>query len=123
MVNHIGLQYSDKAEAEIFFSKVLGFSKVREFTVPEELAEAIFGIRKSVEVVDYGDDRIKFEIFFTDQPLSYVYEHIGLNVPNKTEFIERCKNNGIEPIIAKKGEKDLLFIKDFAGHLYEIKEG
>lgn len=122
MLNHIGLQYPDKLQVETFFGKVLGLPKQKEFTLPAELSQAIFGLDESVEVVAYGDDNFKFEIFITGSPKAFNYEHIGWVVANKTEFIELCKKNGIEPIIAIKGEKELLFIRDFAGYLYEIKE-
>lgn len=122
MLNHIGLQYQDKLQAETFFGKVLGLPTQKEFTLPAELSQAIFGINESVEVIAYGDDNFKFEIFITGSPKASSYEHIGWIVTNKTEFIELCQNNGIDPIIAKKGEKELLFIRDFAGYLYEIKE-
>ncbi len=122
MINHIGLQYPDKTKAEMFFGKVLGLPKQKEFTVPVELSRAVFGLDQSVEVIAYGDDNFKFEIFITGDQKVKNYEHIGWPVSNKTEFIELCKNNGIEPIIAKKGEKELLFVLDFAGYLYEIKE-
>jgi catechol 2,3-dioxygenase-like lactoylglutathione lyase family enzyme len=122
MINHIGLQYPDKSKAETFFEKVLGLPLQKEFTVPSELSLAVFGLDQSVEVIAWGDDNFKFEIFITGNQKVKNYEHIGWPVSNKAEFIERCKNNGIDPIIAKKGEKELLFVRDPAGYLYEIKE-
>ncbi|MEW5761415.1 MAG: VOC family protein [Candidatus Thermoplasmatota archaeon] len=123
MLDHIGLQYPDKDKAEIFFSKILGLPKIRDFTISAELGETIFGMKKNIDVAVYGNDKIKFEIFFTKDKIRYIYEHLCWVAPNKEEFISCCKSNGIDPIIVKKGDKDLLFIRDFSGYLYEIKEG
>lgn len=122
MLNHIGLQYPDRTKAEIFFSKILGLSKTNSFSVSAELAESIFGIGKEIDAEVYGDDKIRFEIFYSEVRKSCGYEHICLAVPSKKEFISRCKSHGIEPISIRKDEKDLLFIRDFSGYLYEIKE-
>lgn len=131
MLNHIGLQYKSKKDAEIFFAKVLEIPKIKEFTISSELGETIFGIKREVEVVTFGNDRVKFEVFIAGENLSVIrragkgfsYEHICLEVSSKEEFIARCKNYGIEPKIIRKEGKDLLFITDFSGYLYEIKEG
>lgn len=122
MLNHIALQYPSMRETEKFFSKILGLRKERGFTITAELGNSIFGIIKEVEVIVFGNDRIKFEIFISNEPKKFSYEHICLNVINKTEFIIRCKKYGIKPIIIKKGDKELLFVRDFANYLYEIKE-
>ncbi len=122
MLRHIGLQYKSKEDAETFFNKILGIPAQRTFTMSRELGKFIFGIEEKVDVVVFGNDNIVFEIFIGDTTKKFSYEHICLEVPDKEEFISRCKNYGIEPKIVRKGDRDLLFIKDFSGYLYEIKE-
>ncbi|OYD14604.1 hypothetical protein CH333_06780 [candidate division WOR-3 bacterium JGI_Cruoil_03_44_89] len=122
MLRHIGLQYRSKEDAETFFNKILGLPMQRTFTMSRELGKSIFGIEEEVGVEVFGNDGVVFEVFIGDAPKRFSYEHICLEVPDKEEFISRCKNYGIEPKIVRKGNKDLLFIRDFSGYLYEIKE-
>lgn len=120
-INHVALQCFDKEKAEIFFNKILGFSKLKSFTLSEELSESIFGIRRSVEIDVYDNGVTRFEVFI-DQASKSRYEHTCIEVINKKEFMARCKKYGLEPLIVKKGDKDLLFVKDFSNNLYEVKE-
>ncbi|MCK4329728.1 VOC family protein [candidate division WOR-3 bacterium] len=122
MLRHIGLQYKSKEDAETFFNKILGIPMQHTFTMSRKLGKSIFGIEEEVGVEVYGNDDVVFEIFIGDANKRFSYEHICLEVPDKEEFISRCKNYGIEPKIVRKGDRDLLFIRDFSGYLYEIKE-
>lgn len=122
MFKHVALQYSDRKQAEIFFTKILELPLKKTFTVSKELSNAIFGIKEEVIVDVYANDNSYFEIFITKTQTKYSYEHTCIEINNKEEFIERCKKYDIEPIFVKKGDKTLLFIKDYAGNLFEIKE-
>lgn len=121
-LNHVGLQCLERKKAEIFFTKVLQIPKIRTFEVSEELSEAIFGIKNSVEIDVYDNGKTKFEVFITKKMKDFFYEHVCLEVDNKKEFIKRCKKYGIEPLLVRKEGKDLLFIRDFSDNLYEVKE-
>jgi hypothetical protein len=120
-LKHVALQYSDRKQAEIFFTKVLGLKLKKTFTLSKELSNEIFGAKEEVIVDAYANDHSYFEIFITKRETNYTYEHIGIDINNEDEFIKRCKKYGIEPKFVKKGEKTLLFIKDFAGNLFEVK--
>ncbi|MEA3432162.1 MAG: VOC family protein [candidate division WOR-3 bacterium] len=129
MLRHIGLQYRSKKDAETFFNKILGLPMQRTFTMSCELGKSIFGIEEEVGVEVFGKGEVVFEVFIGDATKKFSYEHICLEIPDKEKFISRCKNYGIEPKIVRKsvtdpygGDKDLLFIRDFSGYLYEIKE-
>ena len=119
---HVALKYRDRKQAEIFFTKILGLSLKKTFTVSEELSDEIFGIKEEVVVDVYGNNDSSFEIFITKTQTKPGYEHTCIEINNREEFIKRCKNYDIEPMLVKKGEKTLLFIKDYASNLYEVKE-
>jgi len=119
---HIGIQYYDKEKAELFFTKILNMPKTRSFTVSEELSKKIFGISKDVNVDVYSNNNTIFEVFITEKKSKQYYEHICIEIDNKDEFVKKCKKYGLKPNIIKKGEKNLLFVKDFANNLYEVKE-
>lgn len=122
IIQHVALQFNDKKQAEIFFTKILGLSLIKNFTLPTELSDEIFGIKEEVEAAVYGNDHTCFEVFITKNQSKPVYEHVCIEINNKEEFVERCEKFNIETKFVKKGLKTLLFIKDYAGNLYEVKE-
>ena len=122
LLNHVALQCSNKEKAEIFFTKILGISKVKNFAISEGLSESIFAINKRIEIEVYDNGMTRFEVFIGQSNRTPGYEHICIEVDNKKEFIDRCKKYGIEPLVIKKEGKDLLFVRDFSNNLYEIKE-
>jgi hypothetical protein len=122
ILKHVALQYSDRKQAEIFFTKILEMQLQKSFTISKELSNDIFGISDEMLVDVYINEHACFEIFITDKQTDYSFEHTCVQINNKEEFIKRCIKYGIEPVFIKKGERTLLFIKDFAGNLFEIKE-
>lgn len=120
--NHIALQYSDRKKADIFFKKILGLNLIKTFTLSKELSNDIFNIKEEVVVDVYRNKGTYFEIFITNTETKYNFEHTCLEVDNIQEFIKRCKKYKIEPKYVKKGDRELLFIRDFSKNLYEIKE-
>ena len=118
---HVALHYKDRKQAEDFFTKILGLPLLKTFSLTKELSDEIFGINEEVTIDVYANEDSYFEVFITQNQTKHGYEHVCIEVNNKDEFIERCKQQGIEPKFVKKGDKTLLFIKDHANNLYEIK--
>jgi catechol 2,3-dioxygenase-like lactoylglutathione lyase family enzyme len=121
-LHHVALQCSDKEKAEIFFAKILGLAKVKDFTLTDDLSDSIFGIHNSVEIKVYEDGTTRFEVFIDSTGKKTGYEHTCIEVENMKELISRCNKHGIEPVLIKKEGKDLLFIRDFSDNLFEVKE-
>jgi hypothetical protein len=121
VLQHVALQYTDKKQADIFFIKILGLQPIKSFDLSEELSEQIFGIKEIAKIQVYANDKAYFEIFITKKPVDHGFEHVCIKIGNKEEFIENCKKHGIKPFFVKKGEKTLLFVKDFSNNLFEIK--
>jgi catechol-2,3-dioxygenase len=46
MLQHIGLDISDKSEIDNFYKELLGFQIVREFQINRQLSQKIFGLEK-----------------------------------------------------------------------------
>ena len=118
---HVALQYKDRNKAEVFFTKVLEIPLKKTYPVSKELSKTIFGIDEELLVDVYDNEKICFEVFITKKQTKYTYEHTCIEIKDQDGFIKRCKKYGIEPIFAKKELKTLLFIRDFADNLYEIK--
>jgi hypothetical protein len=119
---HVGLQYSDEKKAEIFFTKILEIPLKKKFTISSELSKEIFGTEENVKILLYATEEIGFEVFITKLTKQTYYEHNCIEIKNKKEFIGRCISYGIEPMVIKKDGKDLLFVRDFSGNLFEVKE-
>jgi len=122
VLNHVALECSDREKAKTFFTTILGIPLTKTFTVSATLSEAIFGIKEHVDVDVYDNEQTRFEVFITKTAKPSGYEHICTEIDDKQTFINRCKTHGIEPMIIQKDGKDLLFVKDFSGNLFEIKE-
>ncbi len=122
LLNHVALQCNDKEKIETFFTEVLGLPIKKKFTVSGELSEAIFGINESVDVEAYDNNETRFEIFITQTEEKHGYGHVCIEIDNKKEFIDRCKQYGIKPMFITESGKNLLFVRDFSGNLFEIKE-
>ena len=121
-LNHVALTFPDKISAAIFFKEILDLSEIKSFEISNELSKQIFGISENIFVIVFGNNKVNFEVFITDKIKKESYEHVCVEIENKEEFIKRCRQNNIEPIFVKKEDRTLLFIRDYSGNLYEIKE-
>ncbi len=121
-INHVAFVYSDKEKADAFFSKILGLELKKTFTLTPDLAYQIFGIKQKVTAFSYENKNTRFEVFINDKKPEYTYEHTCIVIDNKNEFIKRCKQHGLNPFVAEKDGKEYLFLRDFSGNLFEIKE-
>jgi catechol 2,3-dioxygenase-like lactoylglutathione lyase family enzyme len=121
-LNHIALIGKSEKNSKLFFSNLLGLSLVKKFTLSKILSNQIFKINETINVLVYKNQEICFEIFLQKYEQKDSYHHICIDVNNKEEIIEKCKINNIEYFKANKENKQLLFIKDLAGNLFEVKE-
>jgi hypothetical protein len=64
---------------------------------------------------------MRFEIFYVVEIHNSSFSHICIEVESKEKFIKSCNKYKIKLYVVKKGEKELLFAKDFSNNLYEIK--
>ena len=121
-LDHIAVTYTNKEQATRFFRDVLELSHVKSFELSASLSQAIFAYPEEVMVEVFANDVMKVEVFITDRKAMFSFHHFGLSVPDKQRFIDRCHSHGLKPFTVRKGTKDLLFVRDEAGNLYEIKE-
>jgi catechol 2,3-dioxygenase-like lactoylglutathione lyase family enzyme len=122
LLNHVALKCNDEEEAKTFFTDILGIPLTKKFGLSGDLSEAIFGIKDNVDILVYDNNETRFEVFIGQVGKKHGYEHTCIEVDNKSEFIKRCRKHEIEPITVKKEGKDLLFVRDFSGNLFEVKE-
>lgn len=121
-IHHIAVMCTDRVKAEIFFTKILGVPLAKNFLLSAEMTNAIFGVSEKVEVDVFDDGCTRFEVFYEKSKRKSLFEHICIEVKRKNDFIVRCKEYGLEPFEVQKDGKTLLFVRDFSGNLYEVKE-
>lgn len=118
---HVALQYAEKEKADIFFKEILGLKLIKEFKLQENLSKQIFDVSEEVDVFVYGNESVVFEIFITPHTTDYVFNHVCIKVPDKKDFVKKCEKNNLKPFFVDKGDKKLLFTKDYFDNLYEVK--
>ena len=122
LLNHVAIQYSDLKLADVFFTEILNIPKEKSYTLSKDLSEKIFNIPSETEIVVYKNDKICFEVFLSKYKKETDYTHICIEVKDRKEFMKLCQKRGLNSQIIKKGDKKLMFIKDFSNNLYEIKD-
>ena len=119
MLQHIGLESRDKGTADRFFVEVLGLEEKKTATLSPELNLAIFGMDGPVEMVVYENEKMSVEVFLSGSAVTPSYGHACLVVPKRETLMEKCRKHDLPVITVQKGDKELLFIRDFSGNLYE----
>lgn len=122
LIHHVALECSTVQSADLFFSSVLGIPKVKSTMLSAELCASIFEVDRSVQMETYDNGRMRVEVFITSEPLLSSFVHVGIAVESKTDFVARCQQQGLSPFFVEKNGKQLLFVRDFYGNLFEIVE-
>jgi catechol 2,3-dioxygenase-like lactoylglutathione lyase family enzyme len=125
-IEHVAVGYNSEEEADKFFIDLLGLKKVRSKSVPPDLMEKFFGVKREQEFVVYRKDDTNFEVFLTyDKSKSKdVFTHSCLVIENRDGFVDKASSLGFDVVKVprKDGDGYYLFIKDSFQNLYEIKE-
>ena len=84
----------------------------------------MFHREEEIKFINYGNEKIQFEIFISDRNeyANNQLSHTCIEVENRTGFLETCEAAGLEVRKASKNGSTIVFIKDFDGNLFEVKE-
>ena len=104
-----------------FLRQFLGFRRLKVQCFQKSLSATIFGINKNVSIAVYDNGKTRFEVFINTTRREPTYDHICIEVDNKSDFITQCKQQGLDPFFVEKEGKQLLFVRDFSNNLYEVK--
>ncbi len=122
ILNHVAVQYDNKENADIFFNKILKIPLLKEFKISADLSKKIFDIDKETDVLIYDNKKLRFEVFLSDKKRTFYFDHICIEVDDRRKFVKDCKKYDVEINFIDRNGKKLLFVKDFAGNLYEVKQ-
>ena len=120
---HCALVCASEENADRFYQTLLGLEKAAPKTLPRSLTKAIFNIDTELTIINYVGDHLHCEIFIDNRRESSTgqIEHTCIEIENRSEFIEACRELDVSVNQVPRGEKTLLFIRDFDGNLFEIK--
>ncbi|MBE3122768.1 MAG: VOC family protein [Thermoplasmata archaeon] len=120
-IQHVAVECSDQQSSDRFFTTTLGIPKIKSTILSKEVSAAIFGINKNVPIEIYDNGKMRVEVFINTTRREPTYDHICIEVDNKSDFITQCKQQGLDPFFVEKEGKQLLFVRDYSNNLYEVK--
>ncbi len=123
ILKHVALVCGSKDHSDKFYGQLLGLKEVNTKILPRELSRQIFDLDSELEIINYADDTIHFEIFINGKESIDVkrIEHVCLEIEDKEAFLRRCRSMGVKILQIPKGDKLLVFITDYDGNLFEIQ--
>ncbi len=120
---HVGLGASSEDLADRFYRDILGLKKSSPKTIEASVAKLFFNLNSFITYINYFNDNIRFEIFILpDLKKEFSPNHLCLEVEDRENFLNKCLASGITVKRLIKEDKEVIFISDFDGHLFEIKE-
>lgn len=123
-LHHAAVVCRSRDNADRFYGGILGLQQIKTASLDPKLAEQIFGIARECQFMLYGSEQLTVEIFITDMDdqKSPSFEHLCIEVANRDQFAETCETQGLEVRRIPRGDTQLIFVKDYDGNFFEIKE-
>lgn len=125
LIQHVALSMDTKDHARSFYQELLNGELIKEFVISKSLVEKIFSIKifdDHISVMVFEIENLLFEIFISNKKISTGFNHVCISVENLNGFMKQCQSMNITILKIPKNDKTLIFIKDFSGNLFEIKE-
>ena len=123
-LHHVGLVCSSQERADRFYEGILGLAKIKTSELTEDVMEQIFHTPQRCLMIFYGNNGLAVEVFVPEESPARKasFEHICLEVKEREAFLTKCRDNGLEVRRIPKGDTSLIFVADYDGNLFEIKE-
>lgn len=121
-LEHVALNITDQKEIEGFYCDIFGMSEIRHFILNKNLAMEIFGIEKETTVYQLKKNEIFLEIFLIPERFENGFSHLCISISNREEIANKADQNGYSCMRLKRGNSDMIFIKDKSGNIFELKQ-
>jgi len=124
VLKHVALVCGSQENSDKFYEQLLGLAKINSKILPRELSRQIFDLDSELQIINYADANLHFEIFINSKESIDVkrIEHVCLEIEDMETFLRRCRAMEAEILQIPKGDKLLVFIKDFDGNLFELQQ-
>ena len=123
-LHHAAVVCQSEENADRFYEGILGLKRIKTSTARKDLIQQIFDIPLECQFIFYGKDNVGVEVFIIPQKTGngLHFEHLCMQVDNREALIAKCRAGGLEVREIPKGDAILVFIKDYDGNIFEIKE-
>ena len=120
---HIGLCVSGEDNARRFFEELFGLERIKEFEVGPELISNLFGQERPMRILVYRAGPVDIEVFLAPPAAAPGFAHVCLSVSDRDGLLYRAREMGLGTNTHTKPDGgEIVFLSDFDGNLYEIKE-
>ena len=123
-LHHAAVVCASRENADRFYGEVLGLETIKAQTLGRDLSEQIFGISSECGMILYGREGLAVEVFLPPEaaktPRSF--QHLCLAMKDRDAFLNRCGHAGLAVKQIPKGNALVVFVEDFDGNLFEVKE-
>ena len=123
-LHHMAIVCSTVERADRFYKGVLDLKKIKSGIMDREFGKQLFDISQECEMILYGNEDFRIEVFvaFSDPKMKVPYVHVCLEVNDRKSFAKKCEEAGVTVKRIPRGDHVIVFIEDYDGNLFEIKE-
>ena len=123
MLAHIGITINHKEDIQKFYKELLDMELIADFSISREISKHIFAIESENPIAFLQKDDLGLELFYSKKEVKPVYNHIGITVEDRQQFIKRVQEKDYPVKIFERDNKhDLIFIEDRSGNKFEVGE-
>ena len=123
-LHHMAMVCSSIERADRFYEGILDLKKIKSGTLDRTFGEQLFNISQECKMILYGNEEFKIEVFVADSnpKMKAPYVHVCLEVNDRKSFTKKCEEAGLSVKRIPRGDYMIVFIEDYDGNLFEIKE-
>jgi len=123
ILRHVALTCSSEENSDRFYKDLLGLEKLEPKILPSSLSRAIFNIDNELRMINYTGKAVHFEIFIAkdSKRSANPIAHVAIEIDDQEAFLKKCAEVDVNVSQIPRGDRTLIFIRDFDGNLFEIK--
>lgn len=123
ILRHVALTCSSEENSDRFYQDLLGLEKSEPKILPSSLSRAIFNIDNELRMINYTGKAVQFEIFIAkdSKRSANPIAHVAIEIDDQEAFLKKCAEVDVNVSQIPRGDRTLIFIRDFDGNLFEIK--
>jgi catechol 2,3-dioxygenase-like lactoylglutathione lyase family enzyme len=123
ILRHVALTCSSEENSDRFYKDLLGLEKLEPKILPSSLSRAIFNIDNELRMINYTGKAVHFEIFIAkdSKRSANPIAHVAIEIDDQEAFLKKCAEVDVNVSQIPRGNRTLIFIRDFDGNLFEIK--
>ncbi len=123
ILRHVALTCSSEENSDRFYKDLLGLEKLEPKILPSSLSRTIFNIDNELRMINYTGKAVHFEIFIAkdSKRSANPIAHVAIEIDDQEAFLKKCAELDVNVSQIPRGDRTLIFIRDFDGNLFEIK--